>query len=261
MTTDADKKQAEAAELDKLRAEIDRLDQELVERIHARSKVAMEVGEVKKRYSDNPVFLRPGREASMLRRAAAKHGNHPFPASSLLRIWREIIPAVTSLEGDLSLAIEDDADAVAREHAQVHYAVSLDRETFPDRDAVAAAVLSGKHTLGIIRADINDPQWWQRITQPDSTGRRLHVILQLPFIDGPVGGIPRDKAWVLAAFAPEASGDDITRVLVTDDNAQLSLHELSGDSSAIADWAATKGYRMEQIHVLGFYPEAVHLSA
>ena len=123
MTTDAKPiNNAEAAELDKLRAEIDRLDQELVERIHARSKVAMEVGEVKKRYSDNPVFLRPGREASMLRRAAAKHGDHPFPASSLLRIWREIIPAVTSLEGDLSLAIEDDAGAVAREHAQVHYA-------------------------------------------------------------------------------------------------------------------------------------------
>ena len=115
MTTDAANKNAEAAELDKLRAEIDRLDQELVERIHARSKVAMEVGEVKKRYSDNPVFLRPGREASMLRRAAEKHGDHPFPASSLLRIWREIIPAVTSLEGDLSLAIEDDAGAVARE--------------------------------------------------------------------------------------------------------------------------------------------------
>ena len=111
MTTDAANKNAEAAELDKLRAEIDRLDQELVERIHARSKVAMEVGEVKKRYSDNPVFLRPGREASMPRRAATKHGDHPFPASSLLRIWREIIPAVTSLEGDLSLAIEDDAGA------------------------------------------------------------------------------------------------------------------------------------------------------
>ena len=72
MTTDAANKNAEAAELDKLRAEIDRLDQELVERIHARSKVAMEVGEVKKRYSDNPVFLRPGREASMLRRAATE---------------------------------------------------------------------------------------------------------------------------------------------------------------------------------------------
>ena len=79
MSTDAAKKQAEAAELDKLRAEIDRLDQELVERIHARSKVAMEVGEVKKRYSDSPVFLRPGREASMLRRAAAKVARSRVP--------------------------------------------------------------------------------------------------------------------------------------------------------------------------------------
>lgn len=260
MTTDAANKQAEAAELDKLRAEIDRLDQELVERIHARSKVAMEVGEVKKRYSDNPVFLRPGREASMLRRAAAKHGNHPFPASSLLRIWREIIPAVTSLEGDLSLAIEDDAGAVAREHAQVHYAVSLDREHFADRDAVAEAVLSGRHTLGIIRADINDPYWWQRITTPDAQGRRLHVILQLPFIDGPVGGIPRDKAWVLAAFAPEASGQDVTRVLVNQ-NDQLSVIEVAGDDSAIPAWAEAQGYDMDQVHVLGFYPEAVRLSA
>lgn len=260
MTTDAANKNAEAAELDKLRAEIDRLDQELVERIHARSKVAMEVGEVKKRYSDNPVFLRPGREASMLRRAATKHGDHPFPASSLLRIWREIIPAVTSLEGDLSLAIEDDAGAVAREHAQVHYAVSLDREHFPDRDAVAQAVLSGEHTLGIIRADINDAAWWHRVTTPNGDGRRLHVILQLPFIDGPVGGIPRDKAWVLAAFAPEASGDDITRVLVTK-NGAMELLEIDGDDTAIPAWAASKGYDMEQIHILGFYPEAVRLSA
>ena len=260
MTTDAKNKQAEAAELDKLRAEIDRLDQELVERIHARSKVAMEVGEVKKRYSDNPVFLRPGREASMLRRAAAKHGSHPFPASSLLRIWREIIPAVTSLEGDLSLAIEDDAEAVAREHAQVHYAISLDREHFANRDAVAEAVLSGQHTLGIIRADINDPAWWQRVTKPNANGRRLHVILQLPFIDGPVGGIPRDKAWVLAAFAPEPSGEDISRILVTQGET-LSLVEVPGDATAIPAWAAEQGYEMDQIHMLGFYPEAVRLSA
>ena len=169
MTTEENrKKQTEAAELDTLRAEIDRLDQELVERIHARSKVAMAIGEVKKRYSDSPVFLRPGREASMLRRAAEKHGDHPFPASSLLRIWREIIPAVTSLEGNLSLAIEEDEAAVAREHAQVHYAISLERRHFPDRDAVAAAVLSGEFTLGIIRADINDPAWWQRVTTPDA---------------------------------------------------------------------------------------------
>ena len=149
-----------------------------------------------------------------------------------MRIWREIIPAVTSLEGDLSLAIEDDAEAVAREHAQVHYAISLDREHFANRDAVAEAVLSGQHTLGIIRADINDPAWWQRVTKPNANGRRLHVILQLPFIDGPVGGIPRDKAWVLAAFAPESSGEDISRILVTQGET-LSLVEVPGDATAI----------------------------
>ena len=44
-TEESRKKQTEAAELDTLRAEIDRLDQELVERIHARSKVAMAIGE------------------------------------------------------------------------------------------------------------------------------------------------------------------------------------------------------------------------
>ena len=46
-TEESRKKQTEAAELDTLRAEIDRLDQEVVERIHARSKVAMAIGEVK----------------------------------------------------------------------------------------------------------------------------------------------------------------------------------------------------------------------
>ena len=260
MSNDESRKQHEAAELDTLRAEIDRLDQELVERIHARSKVAMAIGEVKKRYSDSPVFLRPGREASMLRRAAEKHGDHPFPASSLLRIWREIIPAVTSLEGNLSLAIEEDEAAVAREHAQVHYAVSLKRQHFPDRDAVAEAVLNGGFTLGIIRADINDPAWWQRITSKAADGRRLHIILKLPFIDGPVGGIPRDKAWVLAAFQPEASGSDISRVLVTSD-AGLTLHNVAGDDSAVPDWAKAQGYAPEQVHVLGFYPEAVQLKA
>ena len=102
--------------------------------------------------------------------------------------------------------------------------------------------------------------WWHRVTTPNSDGRRLHVILQLPFIDGPVGGIPRDKAWVLAAFAPEASGEDITRVLVTE-NGAMKVVEIQGDDTAIPAWAETKGYAMDQIHVLGFYPEAVHLSA
>ena len=65
---------------------------------------------------------------------------------------------------------------------------------------------------------------------------------------------------MLAAFEPETSGADISRVLVTTD-AGLEIHEISGDGSAVPGWAEAQGYAPEQVHLLGFYPEAVQLKA
>ena len=102
-----------------------------------------------------------------------------------------------------------------------------------------------------------------RDTTPNGDGRRLHVILQLPFHRWARGrDSSRDKAWVLAAFAPEASGDDITRVLVTQERDAMALVEDRRRRHSHSGMGRIEqGYEMEQIHMLGFYPEAVRLSA
>ena len=52
------------------------------------------------------VPLRPGREASIARRLLARHAG-PFPALGVVRIWREVICACTSLQRPLLIAVCD----------------------------------------------------------------------------------------------------------------------------------------------------------
>jgi chorismate mutase / prephenate dehydratase len=81
-------------EIGRLRAEIDRIDGEIVRLIGERAAHAAEIGRLK---GDGPVY-RPEREAEVLRRAAAANRG-PLPAESVKGIFAEVISACRALEG------------------------------------------------------------------------------------------------------------------------------------------------------------------
>jgi len=88
-----------ADDIAKHRADIDALDQRIVDLLNARAAHAAAIGKLKA----NGGAYRPEREAEVLRRAAdANRG--PLPNSALVRLFTEIISACRALEEPLSVA-------------------------------------------------------------------------------------------------------------------------------------------------------------
>jgi chorismate mutase/prephenate dehydratase len=87
--------------LNELRAEIDRLDDEILSLLNRRAQAVIEVGKIK---SDrNLRFYVPEREVEILRRISAENPG-PFPNDALKAVYREIISASLALEKPLSVA-------------------------------------------------------------------------------------------------------------------------------------------------------------
>jgi chorismate mutase/prephenate dehydratase len=89
------------ARLKDLRAEIDRLDDEILSLLNRRAQAVVEVGKIKS--ERNLRFYVPEREVEILRRISAANPG-PFPNDALKAVYREIISASLSLEKPLSVA-------------------------------------------------------------------------------------------------------------------------------------------------------------
>ncbi|CAM2066120.1 prephenate dehydratase [Sulfidibacter corallicola] len=82
-------------QLPKLREEIDQLDDQILELLNKRAKVAMEIGHLKK-VLRKPFYV-PSRERAIFERLR-KENPGPFPSDAIETVFREIISASLSLE-------------------------------------------------------------------------------------------------------------------------------------------------------------------
>ncbi len=87
--------------IDALRAEIDRLDGELLGTLNERARIVVEIGKLKAA-SNQDAFV-PGREDQVLRRAV-EHNSGPLSPESVRAVFREIISASRRLEQPLRVA-------------------------------------------------------------------------------------------------------------------------------------------------------------
>jgi len=85
-----------AAELARLRDQIDLVDREILERLNARARFVQEVGALKARTRHAPVYV-ASRERDLI--DALTRGNAgPFPDAGIAHVFREIVSATRSLE-------------------------------------------------------------------------------------------------------------------------------------------------------------------
>jgi chorismate mutase-like protein len=109
----------ETPSLDALRREIDEIDIAVHDLLMRRTSLGEKIGEVK---GEGTAFIRPGREAQILRRLIARHSG-PFPKVVVVRVWREIISALAALQGSFAVAVYVPAGAGEglRALARAHY--------------------------------------------------------------------------------------------------------------------------------------------
>ncbi|HEX6118624.1 MAG TPA: chorismate mutase [Dongiaceae bacterium] len=198
-----------------LRAEIDAVDSQLHDLLMRRTDLAVRVGEVKARVqplggtpADGAKFIRPAREALILRRLVARHQGR-LPKAVVVRMWREMISALLQVEGPFVVAVQaPKGDTALWDLARDHYGSRVRITPLPGNADVLKAVARGKATVGILpipRAGERNP-WWPHLLAKD--GGAAHVMGRLPF--GDIGNVrvPKAEAMVIGRAPNEPTGDD-----------------------------------------------------
>lgn len=209
---------SQKSSLDDLRREIDEIDDAIHDLLMRRTQVVEHIGV---RKGNDRVFMRPAREAVILRRLFARHTGQ-FSHLALARIWREMISALTRIQGPFAVAVFAPEERrgfwdVARDH----YGSQTPMIAVNTPVAAVRAVSDGTATVGVVPwpdEEDSDP-WWRFLMSDDAKSPR--VVARLPFVGrGNARGDDGD-ALAIAQVAHEATGDDRTLLGV----------ELAGDVS------------------------------
>lgn len=131
-------------ELAKLRAEIDRLDREILERLSQRAQCAKRIGEVKR----GPLY-RPEREAQVLRNIADENPG-PLSNEAVQRVFREIMSWCLALEQPLKVAHLGPQGTFSEAAAGKHFGGAPELHPQQTIDDVFHAVQAGACEYGVV---------------------------------------------------------------------------------------------------------------
>ncbi|WP_374655363.1 chorismate mutase [Dongia sp.] len=177
-------------ELVQLRQKIDAVDSQLHDLLMQRTELAVAVGAAKAARQpvsgDSPAegakFIRPAREAKILRRLIARHSGK-LPKAVIVRMWREMISALLQVEGPFAVAVYAPAGQPGFwDLARDHYGSRVRIVTCSRVDRALSAVMDGSATVAVLpfpREDDSGP-WWRRLV---GSAQLPHVIARLPFGD------------------------------------------------------------------------------
>ncbi|MFI4985957.1 MAG: chorismate mutase [Alphaproteobacteria bacterium] len=201
--------------LEELRREIDEIDDGIHDLIMRRAALLSEV--VAAKGADKATagaFLRPGREAVVLRRLVARHRG-PFPKPALVRLWREIIAAPLAVQGSFSVAVYAPKEQPGYwDLARDHYGSNTTFAAHNTGSQVIRALGEGGAVVGVLPAiqdDDPDP-WWRLLARE---GNYIpHVMARLPMAAS--GNARGDGLAALAVgpVAPEPTGRDHSYIVL-----------------------------------------------
>ncbi len=144
------------AKLNILRAEIDAVDDALLELIRKRARLASDVGEHKQDRGDAPFYV-PSREASIIRRvlarnaeAAASDHQTKIPDEAIHGIYREIIGACLALEHPMTVAYLGPVGTFSHTAATRQFGATPTYLACATLEMVFDEVESGRATYGVV---------------------------------------------------------------------------------------------------------------
>ena len=193
--------------LDTLRTEIDAIDDKIHHLLMSRTELVTEIGNMKQRAGDHVFSLRPAREASMMRRLAAQHKG-PFPASALIKIWRELLSGQVRVQTPFSVAVCDGDDPVSYRGLVRDQFSGAPVKSFSRPEEATASVDSGASAVAVVPLPVRNSAefWWTELAF--GKHQNLQIIGLLPFLQTTASD--SIEAFSIAAVPPEPSGKDVS---------------------------------------------------
>ncbi len=133
--------------IDRFREEIDRIDSELLSLLNKRTKIAIEIANIKRAL--NLKFYSPERERAILKRIT-EINEGPFPNDALRFIFREILSAALSLEQPIKVAYLGPEGTFTHLAALRHFGSSASYVPVESIKATFDAVESNKAEYGLV---------------------------------------------------------------------------------------------------------------
>jgi len=165
--------------LDLLRQDIDSIDIVIHELIVKRGTIVEDIRKIKN--GAGPA-LRPGREATIMRRLSAQHHGR-FPLHALLCLWREMLGGFTYMQEPQTAAVyappeNDRLIGVARNH----YGSMTPLNSFTTASACVRAVVEHAAHVAVLPlpTDGEPESWWPLLMSSDEKAPK--VVGRLPFL-------------------------------------------------------------------------------
>ena len=135
-------------DLDRLRAQIDDIDDRLHDLFMERFLVTSQVAIAKSAENDPTLIPRPAREQAILERLCARHSGE-MPLRSLIRIWKEVVGAGCAQQGDFRVGVAADPISVLSFAAREHFGTAVPLE-FGSRERVVAQLKARQIALAVL---------------------------------------------------------------------------------------------------------------
>lgn len=144
---------SEVRPLEALRAEIDSIDDQLVELLAKRADIVLQVRNAKKQ--GNIAIYSPDRERQILDRVLKRAEQSHFPLVSLEKIFINIISATRSLMGDLVVSYLGPDSSFALDAASKQFGLGVSYQPEATAEEVVARVERGDSQFGVLPASLS----------------------------------------------------------------------------------------------------------
>ncbi len=199
-------------DLDQLRRQIDEIDDALHNLLQKRMQVVELVGQAKGAAAGKALAMRPGREAVVMRRLLAQHKGR-FPRPALIRMWREMMGAVTGLQGPFAVAVcVPDDQRGFWDMARDHFGVQVPMRRHASASQVLADIAEDPSVVGLLPLpnEADKEPWWPFIV--GDLASTPNVVARVPFIRPipPMGNSRTEglSGVLVAQLKPEPSGPE-----------------------------------------------------
>lgn len=203
--------------VEEIRKQIDSMDNKIHDLLMKRAELVLKIGDFKR--MNNIQVVQPDREMRMVRRLLGRHGG-PLPKEAVVRIWRELVGAVSLLQTGLKVAVTaaDDASGILYwDMAKDYFSSVLPMQKVSNALGTLGLVREGDVTFGVVPwpdAMKEGTQPWWPYLMAEQGEKPMRIVGRLPLGNrSSQSGMNEGKALVIARLSFDPSDDDRSFIL------------------------------------------------